>query len=87
MDGSVYDANQHTPAVAFGLAIIIIPMFGAPLVTFLIEHFSPEAKGHGVPEAMYAIYYKHGKIRPIVAVIKALTSAISIVNAWRNTSF
>lgn len=73
-----YNANTHTPAVAFGLAIIIIPMLGALLVTFLVENFAPEAKGHGVPEAMYAIYYKKGKIRPIVAVVKAITSAISI---------
>jgi chloride channel protein, CIC family len=73
-----YDANTHTPAVTFALAIIFIPIVGAVLVTFLTENFSPEAKGHGVPEAIYAIYYKHGKIRPIVAVIKAITSAISI---------
>lgn len=74
----IYDANTHTPAVAFALAIIFIPMVGALLVTFLTENFAPEAKGHGVPEAIYAIYYKHGKIRPIVALVKAITSAISI---------
>ncbi|HEX4045730.1 MAG TPA: chloride channel protein [Gammaproteobacteria bacterium] len=73
-----YNANEHTPAIVFGFAIIFIPMIGALLVTFLVENFAPEAKGHGVPEAMYAIYYKKGKIRPIVAVVKAITSAISI---------
>ena len=40
--------------------------------------FAPEAKGHGVPEVMDAIYYREGIIRPIVAVVKSLASAISI---------
>ena len=74
----IYDASTHTPSVAFALAVIFIPMVGALLVTFLTENFAPEAKGHGVPEAIYAIYYKHGKIRPIVALVKAIASAISI---------
>jgi CIC family chloride channel protein len=38
----------------------------------------PEAKGHGVPEVMDAIYYDQGRIRPRVAVIKSLASAVSI---------
>lgn len=74
----IYNANLHTPAVAIGIAIIFIPIIGSLFVTFLVENFAPEAKGHGVPEAMHAIYYKQGKIRPIVALVKALTSAISI---------
>ena len=38
----------------------------------------PEAKGHGVPEVMDAIYYNNGIIRPVVALIKSLASALSI---------
>ncbi len=48
------------------------------LVTLLINNFAPEARGHGVPEVMDAIYYNNGVIRPIVAVIKSLASALSI---------
>lgn len=40
-------------------------------------NFAPEARGHGVPEAMDAIYYKGG-IRPVVALIKSVASAIAI---------
>ena len=40
--------------------------------------FAPEAKGHGVPEVMDAIYYQRGVIRPVVAVVKSLASALSI---------
>ena len=47
-------------------------------VTFLVTKFAPEARGHGVPEVMDAIYYKGGVIRPIVALVKSLASAIAI---------
>src|ERR1700722_8917603 len=33
---------------------------------------------HGVPEVMDAIYYQDGMIRPVVAVIKSIASALSI---------
>jgi CIC family chloride channel protein len=51
---------------------------GAIVVTFLVNKFAPEAKGHGVPEVMDAIYYGGGVIRPIVAVVKSLASAVAI---------
>jgi chloride channel protein, CIC family len=43
-----------------------------------VTNFAPEARGHGVPEVMDAIYYKSGIIRPIVAIVKSLASAVSI---------
>ena len=55
-----------------------MPVVGAIVVTFLVSNFAPEAKGHGVPEVMDAIYYKGGVIRPVVAVVKSLASAIAI---------
>jgi CIC family chloride channel protein len=73
-----YDANVHTPASYLGPLVIIIPVLGAAGVAFLVKNFAPEAKGHGVPEVIDAIYYKQGKIRPIVAIIKSLASALSI---------
>ena len=55
-----------------------MPVLGAVAVTFLVTNFAPEARGHGVPEVMDAIYYKGGVIRPVVAVVKSLASAIAI---------
>ncbi|HEX4534603.1 MAG TPA: chloride channel protein, partial [Rhizomicrobium sp.] len=73
-----YDANLFTPANPWGPWIILVPVIGAVGVTFLVSNFAPEAKGHGVPEVMDAIYYKGGIIRPVVAVVKSLASAIAI---------
>ena len=73
-----YNANIHTPESLWGWGVIFVPVLGALGVAFLVKNFAPEAKGHGVPEVIDAIYYNHGKIRPIVAVIKSLASALSI---------
>ena len=73
-----YNANLFTPTSPWGVGIILVPVLGAVVVTFLVTRFAPEARGHGVPEVIDAIYYKNGIIRPIVAVVKSFASAISI---------
>jgi len=75
---AVYDANQHTPAGPWGAGIILAPVLGAMGVAFLVKTFAPEARGHGVPEVADAIYYNKGIIRPVVALVKAVASALSI---------
>ena len=74
----VYDANVFTRPSPWGAAIILVPIIGSVVVTLLVTKFAPEAKGHGVPEVMDAIYYNQGKIRAVVAAIKSLASAICI---------
>lgn len=73
-----YDASQHTPPSPWGPAIVLGPVLGAIAVVFLVKNFAPEAKGHGVPEVMDAIYYGKSVIRPVVAAVKSVASAISI---------
>jgi len=73
-----YDANVFTGAAPWGALVILVPVVGAVIVTFLVSNFAPEAKGHGVPEVMDAIYYHGGVIRPVVAVVKSLASAVAI---------
>ncbi len=59
-------------------SIVLIPalggLLGGPLITFVAR----EAKGHGVPEVMQAIALQGGRMRPIVAVVKAVASSICI---------
>ena len=74
-----YDANEFTAPSRWGAFVILAPVVGGVIVTFLVSNFAPEAKGHGVPEVMDAIYYKEGKIRPIVALVKSLASAFATV--------
>ena len=73
-----YDSSLFTPPSPWGPFVVLVPVVGAVLVTFLVSNFAPEARGHGVPEVMDAIYYKGGVIRPVVALVKSLASAIAI---------
>ncbi len=75
---ATYDSNLFTPASPWGALIILAPVIGGLGVTWLVSNFAPEAKGHGVPEVMAAIYYHRGVIRPTVAVVKSLASALAI---------
>ncbi len=72
-----YDSNLHFVS-RFGNYVIIIPVIGGIIVGYLIQRFSPEAKGHGVPEVMEAVIMREGRIRPVVSLIKILATAIGI---------
>lgn len=73
-----YNANEFMPASPLGPLIIVIPIIGGLIVVWLVRTFAPEAKGHGVPEVMFAVYHNAGNVRGIVSVIKMVASGISI---------
>lgn len=73
-----YDANLFTPESPWGAAIVLAPVIGGLGVVWLVRNFAPEARGHGVPEGMNAIYYAEGRIRSPVVLVKSLASALSI---------
>ncbi len=58
--------------------VVVVPAAGGLLVGPLVYLLAREAKGHGVPEVMLAVMHQGGRIRPRVAVVKALASAICI---------
>jgi CIC family chloride channel protein len=74
----IYDSNLHTPIGPWGRWVALAPAVGGVFVVFLVKNLAPEAKGHGVPEVMDAVYYKKGVIRPVVALVKSMASALSI---------
>jgi CIC family chloride channel protein len=58
-------------------------LLGTPVVAGLVygplvHVFAREARGHGVPEVMYAVARRGGRIAPQVAAVKALASALCI---------
>lgn len=57
---------------------IAIPALGGLIVGPIVYFFAREAKGHGVPEVMYAVALKQGVIRKRIVFIKALVSAVCI---------
>ena len=69
-------ANFLAPISPF--QYILIPAAGGLIVGILIYKYAQEAKGHGVPEVMEAVALRGGRIRPRVAVVKALASSICI---------
>lgn len=73
-----FDANHHSLPSVWGWAFIFVPAIGSLIVTWLTQNFAKEARGHGVPEVMDAIYYRDGKIKPQVTVVKSIASSISI---------
>ena len=58
--------------------VVIAPVVGGLIYGPLIHFFAREARGHGVPEVMLAVAERGGRIRPQVAVVKSLASAITI---------
>jgi len=58
--------------------ISLIGALGGILVGPIVYFLAREAKGHGVPEVMYAVAREGGRIRPRVVFVKAIASAITI---------
>jgi len=69
------------PAMAdlsLGLASILIPVVGGLMIGLMARYGSEKIRGHGIPEAMEAILYGKSRMDPKIAVLKPLSSAISI---------
>jgi CIC family chloride channel protein len=60
------------------VALVALPMAGALATGMLVYFFAREARGHGVPEVMDALFRRGGRIRPRVALVKSLASACTI---------
>ncbi|TPK97466.1 chloride channel protein [Mesorhizobium sp. B2-4-12] len=66
---------QDTP---LGLAAVIVPVIGALIIGLMARYGSEKIRGHGIPEAIEAILLGRSKLDAKVAILKPLSSAISI---------
>jgi CIC family chloride channel protein len=77
-----YSAVGHAPdpwVPGLGVWFVVLaPILGGLLYGPLVSRFAPEARGHGVPEVMYAVNRLGGRMRPQVPVVKSLASALCI---------
>src|SRR5215831_10749483 len=61
-----------------GWGILFIPILGALIIGFMARYGSERIRGHGIPEAIEAILMNGSRVEPRVALLKPLSSAISI---------
>src|SRR5207247_55390 len=61
-----------------GLGVILVPVVGGLIIGLMARYGSDRIRGHGIPEAIEAILIGRSKMQPKVAILKPLSSAISI---------
>lgn len=67
-----------TPPSTWGPLVILVPVLGALLVTFLVQRLVPEAQGAGVSQVMESVHTQGGRMRPIVALLRPITTALTL---------
>lgn len=65
--------NNH-----LGWWLLVVPVAGALVIGLMARYGSEKIRGHGIPEALEAILLGRSLISPKVAILKPLSSAISI---------
>ena len=57
---------------------VLIPVAGAIVIGFMARYGSERIRGHGIPEAIESILINGSRVEPRLAILKPLSSAISI---------
>ena len=66
--------NNHR----LGYFVILVPVIGGLIIGVMARYGTEKIRGHGIPEALEAILFGRSRMEPKVAVLKPLSSAISI---------
>jgi chloride channel protein, CIC family len=61
-----------------GVWMVVAPALGGLAIGLMARYGSEKIRGHGIPEAIEAILIGGSRLEPIVAILKPLSSAISI---------
>jgi H+/Cl- antiporter ClcA/CBS domain-containing protein len=62
----------------WGIAAALVPPVGCLIIGLMARYGSEKIRGHGIPEVIEAILIGSSRIQPKVAVLKPLSSAVSI---------
>ncbi len=69
----VSPASNH-----MGIYAVLVPIAGALVIGLMARYGSERIRGHGIPEAIESILLNGSRVQPRLAVLKPLSSAISI---------
>ena len=61
-----------------GWMVVLVPVIGALIIGLMARYGSERIRGHGIPEAIEAILINGSRVEPKVALLKPVSSAISI---------
>jgi CIC family chloride channel protein len=70
-------ASSHFPGLGI-FFVLLVPVIGGAVYGPLVDRFAKETRGHGVPEVMLAVAERGGRIKPAVAAVKSVASALCI---------
>jgi CIC family chloride channel protein len=65
-------------ANTLGVIAVVIPIGGGLIVGLMARFGSEQIRGHGIPEAMERILINGSRVQPRLAILKPISSAISI---------
>jgi CIC family chloride channel protein len=65
-------------ATTLGAIAVVIPIGGGLIVGLMARFGSEQIRGHGIPEAMENILINGSRVQPRLAILKPVSSAISI---------
>jgi CIC family chloride channel protein len=70
---TVSPADSH-----LGIFIVLVPVIGGLIIGLMARYGSDRIRGHGIPEAIEAILLGGSRVQPKIAILKPVSSAISI---------
>jgi chloride channel protein, CIC family len=74
-----WDAALTSPAGnTLGAWAILVPVAGSLVIGLMARYGSERIRGHGIPEALESILINGSRVPPRLAILKPLSSAISI---------
>ncbi|MGZ3696001.1 MAG: chloride channel protein [Bdellovibrionota bacterium] len=76
--GTFSFADARPSDAHWGIYFIFVPVVGSLIIGFMARYGSEKIRGHGIPEALEAILFGKSMMDPKVAVLKPISSAISI---------